>query len=120
MGVNPLHHVLHSAPSVMADCDGMSTTVSFRLCTYLIWSTTGIRMFRPWNGTENIQPVSPHASVQNSVWLLLLTGCSVLRYFPNLSTTHACCCGTKLMRVLARAPPRGAEEDSSATYSIQF
>jgi len=32
----------------MADWDGMSRAFSFKLCTYLIWSMMGMRMFKPW------------------------------------------------------------------------
>ena len=43
----------------------MSTTVSFRLCTYFIWSTTGMRTLRPWNGTG----ITPHPPVWPTHWL---------------------------------------------------
>ena len=42
---------LSTLPSVMADCDGMSRAFSFRLCTYFIWSITGIRILRPCRKT---------------------------------------------------------------------
>lgn len=37
----------YALPSVMADWDGMSMAFSFKLWTYLIWSTMGISRFKP-------------------------------------------------------------------------
>ena len=81
-------------PSVMADCEGISIAFSFKLFTYFIRSTTGIRIFKPWSIPKvKVQSSTSQFKVQSAI----LTGSSVLRYFPNRSTIHACCCGTKLI-----------------------
>ena len=78
----------------MADCEGISIAFSFKLCTYFIRSTTGIRIFKPWSIPKvKVQSATSQFKVQSAI----LTGSSVLRYFPNRSTIHACCCGTKLI-----------------------
>ena len=53
---------------VMADCEGMDSAVSFRLCTYATLSTSGIRGCSPASSTE--------------------------LNFPKCSITYAFCCGT--------------------------
>lgn len=58
-------------PCVIADCDGISSAVSLRLCTYLMESMMGHMIFRP--------------------------GSSVRWKRPKRSMIHASCCGTKLM-----------------------
>ena len=46
---------------------------------------------------EHPKGQSSECNSQFKVQSAILTGSSVLRYFPNRSTIHACCCGTKLI-----------------------